>query len=193
MEGGTNSKHAQVKLREGFFKQTLSGKCLEIGCGSGAVAKHLYELNREGVEEFLAVDPNADLVEHAKKSAVEFSHQEDPSPSRLNFDVGWLGTLETSDEEDDVSNALEQTKYESYFDHVLLLTTLSHIDVRNYTTTLEQALNLLKPGGTLHVFDNDLTNRKVEGADSDLLVSGYRKWLSTAYSEFQVMHQGQDS
>lgn len=185
----------QIKIREALFTNRLSGRCVEVGCGSGGVARHLYELNRDnGLEEFLAVDPNADLVAHAaeqrgrKRSAEEMALGE--RAATLRFEVGWLGTLEpdaaAGDEIDTAPNLLEQAMYQSYFDHVLLVTTLSHIDTASYEAVLAQAKGLLKPEtGVLHVLDNDLTNRKVCGSDEDLLVRCYKRYVTATFSEYE--------
>jgi ubiquinone/menaquinone biosynthesis C-methylase UbiE len=101
---------------------------LEIGCGTGAVARRLA--NWPGVGETVGLDPSPVFIAHAEKLSDAYDN--------LNFHQGCAHQPHFPDDS---------------FDVVVVHTTLCHLsDPQN---ALLQAYRLLRSGGWLAVFDGD--------------------------------------
>ena len=117
-------------------------RVLEIGCGTGAVARTLAV--RPGVGEVVGLDPSPVFIEHARERATELS--------KLEFVVG---------------DARDLPFREDSFDAVVSHTALCHIP--GPERVLEEALRVTAPGGALAVFDGDYVTTTVAIAEHDPL------------------------
>jgi SAM-dependent methyltransferase len=182
-------------MRQEWFEGRLHGRVLEVGCGSGRVAEHLFRLNRERITELIAIDPNAEFIEHARRAQLESSTAdfiEHALRARegvveyrvavgslkgvVEYRVGWLGEGVDAAEncmrryfpKKGGGGGAEGERAPPTFDHVVLATTLSHIDPAAYPQVLAQCAALLRRpnggddpvGGVVHIFDNDLSIRR---------------------------------
>jgi ubiquinone/menaquinone biosynthesis C-methylase UbiE len=106
----------------------LHARILEIGCGTGAIARMLAL--RSGVAEVVGVDPVRGLLDRARELAADFPN--------ISFHLGDGGQLPVDD---------------ACFDAVVIHTVLSHtLDPK---AVLAEARRALVPGGALVVFDGD--------------------------------------
>ena len=117
-------------------------KVLEIGCGTGAVIRTLAQ--RQGIGEALGVDPSPVFVARARSLAQNIPN--------LAFEVGDGRALELVPER---------------FDTVLIHTTLCHVPEPE--RLVAEAFRVLRPGGTLAVFDGDYATATVAKGDYDPL------------------------
>ena len=107
-------------------------RVLEIGCGTGVVARALARKNEAGVQT-TGIDHSPALIRVARQLA----DQEDLA-DRLTFEVGDAHALPFRS---------------ACFDAVILHTVISHVS--EPATVLEEARRVLCPGSTLVVFDGD--------------------------------------
>jgi len=114
---------------------------LEIGCGTGAVARVLAAWPKVG--HVLGVDPSPYLIDEARALG--------RSPD-LTFEVGDGRALESRD---------------GSFDVVILHTVLTH--VQGPETMLAEAHRVLSPGGWLGVCDGDFSTATLATGDLDPL------------------------
>jgi ubiquinone/menaquinone biosynthesis C-methylase UbiE len=117
-------------------------RALEIGCGTGAIARVLAAW--PGIGEVLGVDPSPILIEKARGLAGEIAD--------LSFAVGDGSDLELQD---------------AGFDLVLLHRVLSHVP--SPEQVLAEATRVLRPGGSLVVFDGDYATITVATSEVDPL------------------------
>lgn len=109
-----------------------SARLLEVGCGTGATARFLAR--RPGFSgKVVAVDQSPAFVEAARRFA-----QEEHVGERIEFRVGDAHGL-------DLPSAM--------FDAVIAHTVISH--VTDPTAVLREMARVVRPGGTLVVFDGD--------------------------------------
>ena len=114
-------------------------RVLEVGCGTGVITQMIGAL--PGVAEVVGIDPSEGLVARAR----------DRYPA-LKFDVGDGQALPYDD----------QT-----FDEVVFATTLCHIP--DPSVALKEARRVLRPGGSLLVYEGDYNTATVGLADHDPL------------------------
>jgi ubiquinone/menaquinone biosynthesis C-methylase UbiE len=100
---------------------------LEVGCGTGAVSRFLTTL--PGVAHVTGIDPSPLFVERARELAGDLP---------IDFATGDARELELGDES---------------FDAVVFHTALCHVP--GCERALAEAHRVLRPGGTLAVFDGD--------------------------------------
>lgn len=117
-------------------------KVLEIGCGTGAVARLLAAWPRVG--EVVGVDPSPYLLDRARALSSGLAN--------LVFEVGDGRALNVKD---------------ASFDVVVLHTVLTH--VQEPETMLAEAHRVLRPGGWLGVCDGDFSTATLATGDLDPL------------------------
>ena len=106
----------------------ISGHVLEVGTGTGAVAREIARL--PGVERVTGVDPSPAFLRKAREVGGANEHYVEGSSTSLDVSSGSI-------------------------DHCVLWTTLCHIPQADHSATFGEILRTLRPGGTLHIFDND--------------------------------------
>jgi SAM-dependent methyltransferase len=107
---------------------TLRGRVLDVGCGDGPYVRAIGERVAAGAASYLGVDPDARRV------------------NVLGSRYPWASYFTG-----DLGSFLESHR-EARFDHVLVLRSYNHLP--DPAGTLELAIDLLEPGGTLLVVDN---------------------------------------
>jgi ubiquinone/menaquinone biosynthesis C-methylase UbiE len=117
-------------------------RVLEVGCGTGAVARTIA--GRPGIGDVVGLDPSAVFVDHARRLA-------DGVPN-VSYVVG-SGTALPSDD--------------AAFDAVIFHTVLSHIP--DAGGALAEAARVTVAGGALAVFDGDYATTTVALGDHDPL------------------------
>jgi ubiquinone/menaquinone biosynthesis C-methylase UbiE len=117
-------------------------RVLEVGCGTGAVARTLAV--RPGVGEVVGVDPSPVFVQRAREIAAGVAN--------LSYVVGGGTALAFDD---------------GAFDAVIFHTVLSHIPEAG--TALAEAARVTAPGGALAAFDGDYATTTVAAGDHDPL------------------------
>merc|ERR1712192_195402 len=105
-----------------------SGRVLEVGSGTGAVCRHLANLPQ--IQSVLGVDPSPLLVERAKKLG-----------GGPDYSVACGTKLPLGEES---------------IDTAVLWTTLLHVPKVQQAEVLAEIRRVLRPGGQLVVFDNDM-------------------------------------
>lgn len=127
----------QAQMRDAFLDAIefpAGAEVMEIGCGSGAVCRAIA--TRSGVGRVIGVDPSPVLLERARDLAAGMP--------RLRFAEG-----------DGRASGLADAS----FDVVILYTTLCHVP--EPARAVAETYRLLRPGGTLGVFDGDYATTTV--------------------------------
>ena len=119
-----------------------NARVLEIGCGTGAIAREIAR--RDEVREVLGVDPSPQLLERARAAA--------GSARGLAFEVGDGRRLALPD---------------AAFDAVVVHRVLSHVPEPG--EVLAEAWRVLVPDGRLAVFDGDYATITLATAEIDPL------------------------
>ena len=135
----------QAAMREAYFSEIdfpTGARVLEVGCGTGPVARALAAW--PGVGEVLGADPSPGFVTRARELAA---------------DIGNLGFVEA----DGRSLPLADESFEVVVFH----TTLCHVPEPE--RALAEARRVLRPGGTLAVFDGDYVTTTCANGDFDPL------------------------
>ncbi|MDD5285288.1 MAG: methyltransferase domain-containing protein [Desulfuromonadaceae bacterium] len=115
---------------------------LDVGCGTGAVSRVLARCN--GVGRVVGIDPSPVFLSTARKLAADFAD--------LTFIEGDCRSLPYPD---------------SSYDIIIFHTTLSHVP--RPEEALKEAFRVLRPGGTLAVFDGNYTTTTLANGDFDPL------------------------
>lgn len=135
----------QQRMRAAYLSDVdfpPGARVAEIGCGTGPVARTLAAL--PGVGEVVGVDPSPFFVERARELARDLPN--------LTFVLG---------------DGREVPLEDDSFDVVVFHTTLCHIPSPG--EALAEARRLLRPGGTLAVFDGDYVTVSVAHSPHDPL------------------------
>ena len=101
----------------------------EVGCGTGAVARHIASMT--GVGRVVGVDPSNSFLAKARTL----------SPGTIDFVAGVGSALPLSDASQDLG---------------VMWTLLAHVPEAEQLLTLSEARRVLRPGGRIVVFDNDI-------------------------------------
>lgn len=121
-----------------------SAQVLEVGCGTGAMTRFLAR--REGFSgTVIGVDQSLPFIEAARRLA----HDENAS-DRTDFRVGDAHSLDFSP---------------GAFDAVIAHTMISH--VTEPTTVLREMARVVRPGGTVAIFDGDYASLTYAFPDHD--------------------------
>jgi ubiquinone/menaquinone biosynthesis C-methylase UbiE len=115
-------------------------RLLEVGCGSGAITRVLA--GQPGVAEIVAVDPSPVFLAKARELAARHGH--------VTFREGDVRALEFEDHA---------------FDVALAHTCLSHVPGPDQA--LSELFRVLRPGGSLAVFDGDYASTTLASGDHD--------------------------
>jgi ubiquinone/menaquinone biosynthesis C-methylase UbiE len=135
----------QRAMLESYLSEiTLPGaaRVLEIGCGTGAVTRALAR--RPGVAEAVGVDPSPVFVARARELGAALGN--------VTFEVADGRALRLPDRD---------------FDAVVFHTTLCHVPQPELA--LKEAFRVLRPGGTLALFDGDYATITVALGEHDPL------------------------
>ena len=120
---------AQIALRSELLG-SLSGAVLEVGTGTGAVARTVAA--NPAVSSVVGIDPSKTFLE----KACALGGPKEKYVEAYSTDLTGAVAAES-------------------IDHALLWLTLGHIPREAHEATFRELHRILKPGGTLHVFDND--------------------------------------
>ncbi|KAL3930400.1 MAG: hypothetical protein SGPRY_001556, partial [Prymnesium sp.] len=132
----------------------LHGTVLDVGAGTGAIARELGEMPR--VKKVLAIDPSPAFLDRARSQG---------GPKERYLEA--------------YSTTLSDSVESSSVDHALLWTTLMHIPERDHAATFSEMIRVLKPGGILHVFDNDPCAWDFRMRTHDPLAAVVQAWMDT--------------
>lgn len=115
---------------------------VEVGCGTGPVARRMAAHSRQG--RVLGIEPSPELLVHARRLA-------DGTPN-LTFETGDGASLPFGDDS---------------VDAIVFHTVLCHVVAP--ADLLAEALRVLRPGGTLVVCDADFSKASLAGFEYDPL------------------------
>ena len=125
---------AQAAIRQAVMVDALEGvsgaAICEVGCGTGAVARHLASL--PDVSHVIGVDPSPAFLDRARSIGSERA---------IEYVAGDGTALPISDASQDV---------------VVLWTLLAHVPVVEQPQVLAEARRVLKQNGRIVLFDNDV-------------------------------------
>ena len=143
---------------------TAGSRVLEVGCGTGAVARRIAE--RFDGAQVVGIDPSPVFVEHARRLAA--------AVGRVSFVVG---------------DGRELPFEDAGFDAVVCHTSLCHIP--GPERVLEEAARVARPGGQLAVFDGDYATTTVATSPADPLQACAEAAVSTlVYDRYFVRRLG---
>ena len=126
----------------GEIKFPTDARVIEIGCGTGPVARRLA--NWPNVGEVIGVDPCSAFIEEARRLGAGLTN--------LTFHEGHANQLRFAD---------------SHFDVAVFHTTLCHLS--DPKGAMEEAHRVLKAGGWVAVFDGDYASTTLGTGDLDPL------------------------
>lgn len=138
-------------------------RVLEIGCGTGAVARTIIA-TRPRVSEVVGIDPSPIFIQRA--------HDEAPAGAQLSFMV---------------ADGRELPFDDSVFDTVVCHTSLCHIPGPDHV--LAEAARVVTPGGWLAVFDGDYATTTVATSATDPLQACVDAAIETlVHDPFLIRH-----
>ena len=124
------------------IKFPTNARVIEIGCGTGPVARRLAGWPNVG--QVVGVDPSSAFVEKARQLGTALTN--------LTFQEGYANQLRFAD---------------SHFDVAVFHTTLCHLS--DPKGAMQEAHRVLKAGGWLAVFDGDYASTTLGTGDLDPL------------------------
>lgn len=137
---------------------------LELGCGTGVLARAL--VRREGFAgHVIGVDQSPAWIKAARQFAVDEGVE-----SLVAFQTGDCHDLDVGD---------------AHFDAVIAHTLVSH--VRNPLVVIKEAVRVVKPGGTVAIFDGDYASWTHGCSDADLGKEMEDGIIATVVSHPRVM------
>jgi ubiquinone/menaquinone biosynthesis C-methylase UbiE len=142
LRAGEPAQQAMLEDYLGDLPLRDGARVLEVGCGTGAVARTIAA--RPGIGDVVGLDPSQVFVDHARRLA--------PGGANLSYVVG-SGTALPFDD--------------GAFDAVVFHTVLSHIP--DAGGALAEAARVTVAGGALAVFDGDYATTTVALGDHDPL------------------------
>jgi ubiquinone/menaquinone biosynthesis C-methylase UbiE len=131
-----------TKVHNRLIRQAAVGpgqSVLEIGCGTGNLTLLAKRRNPEAL--FVGIDPDPKALDRARRKAAR-------SGSSLKFDRGFSQELPYED---------------MSFDRVLSAFMFHHVQPEAKLPTIQEALRVLKPGGSLHLVDFQDTGHGSQG------------------------------
>lgn len=137
-------------------------RVLEVGCGTGAVARTLAA--RPGVGDVVGIDPSPVFVERARLGAADIQN--------LSFLTG---------------DGRELPFEGSSFDAVVCHTSLCHVPTPE--RVLAEARRVITPGGQLAVFDGDYATTTVELYDHDPLQACIDAWMDALVHDRRLVRR----
>jgi ubiquinone/menaquinone biosynthesis C-methylase UbiE len=143
-----------------------TAKVLDIGCGTGLAARAIARRNGFA-GTITGVDLSPYLVAAAKRLAAEEGVAE-----RLDFRAGDVHKLDFSD---------------NSFDALVAHTVLSHVE--DPLSVLKEAARVVKPGGTVGIFDGDYASLTFDHADPDKGKAYDEALISALVTNPRVMRQ----
>ena len=115
---------------------------VEVGCGTGPVARRMAQ--RSSRSQILGVEPSPELLDHARRLAEGIGN--------LRFETGGGASLPLE------AGAVDAIVFHTVLCHVV-----------DPTELLDEAMRVLRPGGTLVVCDADFSKASLAGFDADPL------------------------
>eukprot|EP01063_Lacrimia_lanifica_P032227 TRINITY_DN5469_c0_g1_i1.p1 TRINITY_DN5469_c0_g1~~TRINITY_DN5469_c0_g1_i1.p1 ORF type:complete len:317 (+),score=104.62 TRINITY_DN5469_c0_g1_i1:474-1424(+) len=168
----------KVLCDPGTGRCVLRGRVLDVGCGTGALLRWAVAAAGGEITEAVGVDPSPAMVEYAARRAEEalpgagYKVEVGYAPAT---DGGWQKRLVYAE-----GSALDLRGRYGLFDHVVFWTCLSHIPIARHDAVFDEVRRCLMPGGTLHVFDNDMAAREIVTTlgDGDPLATVYKHYVN---------------
>ena len=117
------------------------GMAVEVGCGTGPTARHAA---RSAHTRVLGIEPSPELLTHARRLAEGINN--------LTFETG-----------DGAALPLDDGTVDAIVFHTVLCHVVAPVEL------LTEAMRVLRPGGTLVVFDADFSKASLAGFDFDPL------------------------
>ncbi len=158
-----------VRLREQYLaKMDLGGskRLLDLGCGTGVVARSLAR-EAEFKGELVGLDLSYALIEAAKQFASNEGVAE-----QVTFRVGDSHVLGEPD---------------NSYDAIVAHTLISH--VKDPSSVISEAARILKPGNTIAIFDGDYASTTFGAGSHELNAKIVKAILDTVVANPYVMRQ----
>lgn len=142
----------------------LVGDVCEVGTGTGAVARDVARMS--GVKSVVGVDPSPAFLEKARANMTDAQKE--------SYVEGEATALPLAD---------------ASVDSVILWTTLIHIPETEHGAALAEAKRVLKPGGTIHLFDNDPVGWNFRMFEHDPLNAPVQAWIDAVVPDKYTMRR----
>lgn len=156
----------QQELRESFLAGLRAlpegSRLVDVGCGTGVLTRLIAGL--PGIGEVVGVDVAPSLLARARELAAELPN--------VTFVEGDARSLPIED---------------SFSDGVVFDSTLSHVS--GTELVVAEAVRVLRPGGTLAVFDGDYATTTVALSDHDPLQACVDAMMRASVTERRVMRR----
>ncbi|MDX1523286.1 MAG: methyltransferase domain-containing protein [Anaerolineae bacterium] len=158
-----------VEMREEYLRQMnlpSEASILDLGCGTGVVTRALAA--REGFSgSVTGIDYSPELISAAKRLA-----EEEGVADRVEFRVGDAQSVEDEDES---------------YDAVILHTVVSHVP--DPGAVVSEAARILKPGGSVAIFDGDYASLTYAATDHEFDAEMVQALLSNIVANPYIMRE----